>query len=203
MPTLTLKLSAKELGALQRLDPDLSPAAIVRGLIGDDTPVQDDDPVGTVNGIFLLRVSAETLERLVREAAADLDFDLVDYVRVRLLDLGPLPAKPVKMTAPMQVAGSFKLQPVGALEHKLWIPVPDGIMPRRSLRRWLSAYQIRERSDEPAVVVSGRSATIWLTSRELKRVRGAADAEGVAPVEFLGRVIFGKPIPVHQRLEAA
>jgi hypothetical protein len=203
MPVLPVKIFAKELAALQALDPDMPVATLLRGLIGDDTPVQPDDPVGTVAGVFLLRVSAGTLEHLEAEASEDLDYELQDLIRVRYLDLKPLPVKEVKVAAPMMVAGRFTLEPIGALTEKIWVPCPAGITPRRSMRRWLSAYQIRERADEPPVVVSGRSATIWLTSRELKRVRVAADAEGIAPVEFLSRVIFGRPVPVEQRLEAA
>lgn len=207
MPTFPLKITANECRALQEIDPGLSLPIIIRGLLDDDTPARACEQQASVSGRLHLELEQETIDRLEREADQDLDYELQDYIRVRLLDLEPLLARAIEPVEPMVIEGRFKLDPLSPLVEKLWIPVPGGITPRRSLRRWLSPLRISERRDEPAVVTiserSGRACSMWLTARELARVRDAAAGEGASVVEFISRVIFGNPVPCEQRLEVA
>lgn len=212
MPTITIKLAVKtEAKKLQALDPSASLPAIIRGLIGDDTSEHPDQPQWPCGGVIKIHLAQATLDRLEQEAEEDLDYELADYIRVRLLDLDPLPEKPGKALArvaePMVIEGRFTLKARPRLEHKLWIQVPAGITPRRSLRRWLGALGISVRDDEPPVSVvhserdNTRSASLWLSEAELRRVREAADPEGASAALYLRRVIFGVPVPRDQRVE--
>lgn len=212
MSILTIKLAVKtEAKQLQALDPSASLPAIIRRLIGDDAPEHPDQATWPCGGVIKIHLAQATLDRLEREAEEDIDYELADYVRVRLLDLDPLPEKPGKALAtiapPMVVVGNFTLNARPRLEHKLWIQLPAGISPRRSLRRWLGSLGISERNDEPPVAVvhserdNSRSASLWLSEAEMRRVREAADPEGVSPAVYLRRVIFSVPVPRDQRVE--
>lgn len=209
-PSISIHITPAEGAALQQLDPAMSLPGIIRALVGEPEALPD----GAVRPVccrLSVRVSKATRARLDGEEAADLDFDLSDLVRVRYLGLEPWPVVEPVIRRPMKVVGRFSLVPrqvqaLEALEHRVWVKVPASVRdPKRSLRRWLSAFDIEQRDDEPGVMVirdhrGGRSASIWLTSSEMERLRDRAD-DGVAVAEMLHHVVFGVPIARGERCE--
>lgn len=212
MSQVVVRLTSVEKTTLLSLDPGLTLSAIIRVLLGEPAaqgrgaPPRGPHECGSVT----VRISQELSDEIDRRADLD-DYTRSDATRV-MLGLPPLAEQKVfKVKNAMQIAGTSKLgrdmirQPAdnpGELTEKFWIPVPAPVTRiSKSLRHHLSLLGIKPRKDEPPFIVlpgrqGQRSASLWLTDSETKRLQEIAANEGVPLVEFLRRAIFGEAKPL-------
>lgn len=217
MSQVVVRLTSVEKTTLLSLDPGLTLSAVIRVLLGDPAaPGRGGPPRGLHEcGSVTVRISQELSDEIDRRADLD-DYTRSDAARV-MLGLSPLAKEKVfRVKNPMQIAGTFKLGrdmirqsavTLDELTEKFWIPVPTPVTRiSKSLRHHLALLGIKPRTDEPPVVVmpgrqGQRSASLWLTDSEAKRLQEIAANEGVALVEFLRRAIFGEAKPLEERAE--